>query len=44
LLEHETLDEQEILRITGLRPAARPGVLQLPMPLAAFVRNGSNSR
>ena len=29
LLEHETLDEQEILHVTGLRPPARPGVLQL---------------
>jgi cell division protease FtsH len=43
LLEHETLDEQEILHITGLRPAARPGPLQLPIPVAAFGRNGSNS-
>jgi cell division protease FtsH len=44
LLEHETLDEQEILRVTGLRPAAPgPGVLQLPVPMAAFGRNGSNS-
>jgi cell division protease FtsH len=44
LLEHETLDEQEILRVTGLRPAPRPGVLQLPVPVpvAAFGRNGSN--
>jgi cell division protease FtsH len=43
LLEHETLDEQEILHVTGLRPAARPGPLQLPIPVAAFGRNGSNS-
>jgi cell division protease FtsH len=43
LLEHETLDEQEILHVTGLRPAARPGVLQLPVSVAAFGRNGSNS-
>jgi cell division protease FtsH len=31
LLEHETLDEQEILNITGLRPHA--GTLPLPIPL-----------
>jgi hypothetical protein len=45
LLEHETLDEQEILRVTGLRPAPRPGVLQLPVsvPVAAFGRNGTTS-
>src|SRR5437660_9629108 len=44
LLEHDTLDEQEILHVTGLRPAVpRPGVLQLPVPVAAFGRNGSNS-
>ena len=43
LLEHETLDEQEILHVTGLRPAARPGVRQLPVPIAAFGRNGSSS-
>jgi cell division protease FtsH len=43
LIEHETLDEHEILRVTGLRPLARPGVLQLPVPVAAFSRNGSDA-
>jgi cell division protease FtsH len=43
LLEHETLDEQEILQVTGLPPAPHPGVLQLPVPVAAFSRNGANS-
>ena len=43
LLEHETLDEQEILQVTGLRPARRDGVLQLPVAVAAFGRNGRNS-
>jgi cell division protease FtsH len=42
LLEHESLDEQQILQITGLRPEPHSGVLQLPV--AAFKRNGSNSR
>jgi cell division protease FtsH len=42
LLEHESLDEQQILQITGLRPEPRSGALQLPV--AAFKRNGSNSR
>jgi cell division protease FtsH len=37
LLEHESLDEQEILQITRLRPERRSGVL--PLPLAAFVGN-----
>jgi cell division protease FtsH len=36
LLEHETLDEQEILQVTGLHPAPRTGVLQLPLRVAAF--------
>src|SRR5207253_4051681 len=40
LLEHETLEEQEILHVTGLRPAPRSGVLQLPVPVAAFGRHG----
>ena len=40
----ETLDEQEILQVTGLRPAPRPGMLQLPVPVAAFGRNGSKLR
>jgi cell division protease FtsH len=43
LLEHESLDEQEILRITGLRPEPPSGALRLPVPGAAFGRNGSNS-
>jgi cell division protease FtsH len=34
LLEHETLDEQEILNITRLRPEPPNGVL--PLPVAAF--------
>jgi len=43
LLEHESLDEREILQVTGLRPEPRSGVLQLPVPVAAFVRNGSST-
>jgi cell division protease FtsH len=43
LLEHETLDEQEILHVTGLRPEPRTRVLSVPVPAAAFGRNGSNS-
>jgi hypothetical protein len=31
LLEHETLDEQEILDVTRLRPEPRNGVLSLPV-------------
>jgi ATP-dependent Zn protease len=37
LLEHETLDEQEILNVTRLRPEPRNGVL--PLPVAAFIGN-----
>jgi cell division protease FtsH len=33
LLEHETLDEQEILNVTGLRPDPHNGTLPLPIPL-----------
>src|SRR5436305_4019912 len=36
LLEHETLDEQEIIRVTGIRPAPRSPDLPLPLPVAAF--------
>jgi cell division protease FtsH len=36
LLEHETLDEQEIIRVTGIRPVPRSPDLPLPMPVAAF--------
>jgi cell division protease FtsH len=43
LLEHESLDEQEIRQVTGLRPAPRGGVLQLPVAVAAFSGNGTNS-
>jgi cell division protease FtsH len=43
LLEHESLDEQEILQITGLRPEPRSGALQLPVSVAAFGRIGSDS-
>ena len=37
LLEHETLDEQEILEVTQLRP--EPGTGVLPLPVAAFIGN-----
>jgi cell division protease FtsH len=36
LLEHETLDEQEIIRVTGIHPAPRSESEPLPMPVAAF--------
>jgi cell division protease FtsH len=36
LLEHETLDEQEIIRVTGIHPAPRHQEAPLPMPVAAF--------
>jgi cell division protease FtsH len=36
LLENETLDEQEIIRVTGIRPAPRREESPLPMPVAAF--------
>src|SRR5579859_8082209 len=37
LLEHETLDEQEILKVTGIRPAPRIADTPLAaMPAAAF--------
>ncbi len=36
LLEKETLDEDEILQITGLPPARRLDALPLPVPKAAF--------
>jgi cell division protease FtsH len=35
LLEHETLDQQEILHVTQLRP--EPGNSVLPLPVAAFI-------
>jgi cell division protease FtsH len=35
LLEHETLDEQEIIRVTGIRPVRHEDE-PLPMPVAAF--------
>jgi cell division protease FtsH len=44
LLEHESLDEQEILQVTGLRPEKRSGALQLPMPAATLGRNGNSTR
>jgi ATP-dependent Zn protease len=37
LLEHETLDEQEILQVARLRPEPRNGVV--PLPAAAFIAN-----
>jgi hypothetical protein len=37
LLEHETLDEQEIRDVTRLGPESPTGVL--PLPVAAFVGN-----
>src|SRR5216683_4475682 len=37
LLEHETLDEQEIRDVTRLRPEPRNGVV--PLPVAAFIGN-----
>jgi cell division protease FtsH len=36
LLERETLDGQDILRVTGLREVRPAAVLPLPVPLAAF--------
>jgi cell division protease FtsH len=37
LLEHETLDEQEIIKVTGIRPAPRTAEAPLAaMPAAAF--------
>ena len=37
LLEHETLDEQEIIKVTGIRPAPRSQEAPLAsMPVAAF--------
>ena len=33
LLQHETLDEQEILNVTGLQPDRHSGTLPLPIPL-----------
>jgi cell division protease FtsH len=38
LLEKETLDEEEILKVTGLPPAPRLEGLPLPVPQAAFSR------
>ena len=32
LLEHETLDELEILNVTGLRPDPHSGIQPLPIP------------
>jgi cell division protease FtsH len=36
LLEHETLDEQEIIRVTGIQPAPRAEAPSVPLPAAAF--------
>jgi cell division protease FtsH len=36
LLERETLDEQEIIKVTGIRPAPRIDESALPLPAAAF--------
>ncbi|HYW90583.1 MAG TPA: ATP-dependent zinc metalloprotease FtsH [Chloroflexota bacterium] len=36
LLEKETLDEQEILRVTGIRPAPRSPEVRAPLAAAAF--------
>jgi cell division protease FtsH len=36
LLEQETLDEQEILRVTGLRRERTPSAIPLPVRVAAF--------
>jgi cell division protease FtsH len=36
LLERETLDEQEIIKVTGIRPAPRTDESALPLPAAAF--------
>ena len=43
LLEHETLDEQEILNVTGLRPGPRSGTVPLPLPIAAYGANGNTN-
>jgi cell division protease FtsH len=36
LLEHETLDADDLLRVTGLSPVRQVAVLPIPMPAAAF--------
>ena len=36
LLERETLDEQEIIKVTGIRPAPRGEETAMPLPAAAF--------
>jgi cell division protease FtsH len=41
LLEHESLDEQEILDVTGLRPDPHSGTLPLRTPIAASTANGT---
>jgi cell division protease FtsH len=42
LLEQETLDEQEIIRVTGIHPAPRSE--EIPMPVAAFSGVGVEPR
>jgi cell division protease FtsH len=39
LLEKETLDEQEIISVTGIEPAPRSDEVRLPLPAAAFLAN-----
>jgi cell division protease FtsH len=36
LLEKETLDEQEIITVTGIEPAPRSDEVRLPVPAAAY--------
>jgi cell division protease FtsH len=44
LLEHETLDEQEIIRVTGIQPAPRaPEVAAQAVAMAAFTETRPNA-